>query len=59
MSKTKATAKYPGVCCAMCGSTVKGKGYFCSYRCDEREFAQRTADAKARYEAGRPIRRAR
>lgn len=51
--------KYVQVCCVMCGNAVRGKGWFCSYRCDEREFAQRCADAKARYEAGRSIQRMR
>lgn len=30
--------KYLQVCCAMCGSVVRGKGWFCSFKCDEMEI---------------------
>lgn len=37
--------------CAMCGATLRGKGWFCSPRCDEAELRQRFAVSKARFEA--------
>ncbi len=27
--------------CAMCGATLRNKGWFCSYRCDVAELKQR------------------
>lgn len=50
--------KYPTPSCALCGSTIRGKGYFCSQRCDDKEFTARAATSKAENDAGRPIRRA-
>lgn len=51
------TAKYKKPMCALCGSEVKGKGYFCSYRCDSKEFEQRQKDGAARFERRQPIKR--
>ena len=50
--------KYPTPSCAQCGSTIKGKGWFCSPRCDEFEMTQRRGDGKERFEQGKPVRRA-
>lgn len=43
--------------CALCGSTLKGKGWFCSYRCEELEATQRRGDGRERYEQGTPLKR--
>ena len=49
--------KYPQVCCAHCGSIVKGKGWFCSQRCEEFNMTQRRGDGKELFEQGTPLKR--
>lgn len=47
--------KYIRAACAWCGRALQGKGWFCSYKCDEFEFASRVATSKALREAGTPL----
>lgn len=54
-----ALRKYLQACCAWCGSIIRGTGWFCSYRCDEFEAAQRRGDGRERFEQGTPLRRMR
>lgn len=50
--------KYLQACCAMCGSIIRGTGWFCSQRCEEFEMCQRRGNGKELFEQGRPIKRA-
>lgn len=43
--------KFVQVCCAWCGSLVHGKGWFCSFKCDEHERNERIESYHARQEA--------
>lgn len=36
--------------CAMCGATLRNRGWFCSYRCDTAELKQRFDSNKVLFE---------